>query len=435
MPELIILIVAFLLLILIAVWGHFIKQNGSTTIVNNSQRDDTNVRLYHEHKTEIENDYQQGSIDDENYQYLITELEKSLLQDIDENKKASINDIIESKTISIIWPITLTLFILLFSFFMYNKSGAYVKLSQPLNVAQTPSRGEQYKAQEIITHIKSLIDLTVNDPENSDAWYGLGQAFVNIGKFDKAIESFDQVIRIEGEKAELLGAKAQAYYYKDGQKMSSNVQKLIDQALAVDPTDASTNILIGMHNFMNKNYPTAIKHWERVINSGKANVNVQALSEAVAEAKSRLLQGSNDQTSNGQVNTEGAHIESNKQGGSGPQLTVNIDVSEKIKNRLIQEADKTVFIYAVSSDAKHGRMPVAAIKLKASDLPITVVLNNAKAMSPQAKISDVPSVNIYAVISGSGGVGVKPGDYKAERLNTDVLTTEPVSLLIDTIVP
>lgn len=189
---------------------------------------------------------------------MITELEKSLLQDIDENKKASINDIIESKTISIIWPITLTLFILLFSFFMYNKSGAYVKLSQPLNVAQTPSRGEQYKAQEIITHIKSLIDLTVNDPENSDAWYGLGQAFVNIGKFDKAIESFDQVIRIEGEKAELLGAKAQAYYYKDGQKMSSNVQKLIDQALAVDPTDASTNILIGMHNFMNKNYPTAI---------------------------------------------------------------------------------------------------------------------------------------------------------------------------------
>ena len=438
MPELIILIIAFLLLILIAVWGHFIKQNGSTIIVNNSQRDDTNVRLYHEHKAEIENDYQQGRIDDENYQYLIAELDKSLLQDIDENKKASTDDVIENKTISIIWPIILTLFILIFSFFMYNKSGAYQQLSQPVNVAQESHTGQPDQAKEMIAHIKSLIDLTVNDPENSDAWYGLGQAFVNIGEFDKAIESFDQVIRIEGEKAELLGAKAQAYYYKDGQKMSSNVQALIDKALAIDPTDASTNILIGMHNFMNENYLIAIKHWETVIHSSNQNVNIQALNEAVAEAKNRLLQGNNSQTNNGKMNTEGANqapVENDKQGASGPQLTVSVDISEEIKNKLIQETDKTVFIYAVSSDAKHGRMPVAAIKLKASDLPVTVVLNDTKAMSPQAKISDVPSVNIYAVISASGGVGVKSGDYKAERLNTDVLTTEPVSLLIDTIVP
>lgn len=433
MPELIILIVAFLLLILVVIWWHFIKQNNNVTIVDNTQRDDTNVRLYHEHKAEIENDFKQGSIDDENYQYLIAELDKSLLQDIEENKKASAEEVIVSKTISVIWPIILTVFVLTFSFVMYNHNGAYKQLSQPLNSNQHAGAemSEQDQAQQMIAQIKSLIDLTVNEPDNSDAWYGLGQAFINIGEFDKAIESFDQVIRIEGESAELYGAKAQAYYYKDNQTISSDVQEFIDKALALNPADASTNILMGMHNFMNQNYEIAIKYWETVINAGKPNVNTQALSEAVAEAKNRLLQAANGQGI-GQSNP--AQI-NNDQTDIGPKLTVNVDISENIKEQLIQGEDKVVFIYAVSSDAKHGRMPVAAVKMKASDLPVTVVLNDSKAMSPQAKISDVPAVNIYAVISASGSVGTKSGDFKAELLNTDVLSTEPVSLLIDTIVP
>ncbi len=423
MPELIIFTVVFLLLILIVVWGHFIKRNNKTIIVNNSDRDDTNVTLYHEHKAEIENDFKQGRIDDENYQYLIAELDKSLLQDIEENKKASSNEVIENKTISIIWPASLTVFVLVFSFWMYNFNGAYQQLSQPLN--QQASSEDQ--AQQIIAQIKSIIDLTVKEPENSDAWYSLGQAFINIGEFNRAGEAFDKVMQIEGESAEIYGAKAQAFYYRDQQAMSDDVKNLIDKALALDPTDASTNILIGMHNFRNENYSLAIQHWETVINSNKTNVQSDALREAVNEAKNRLQQANNENGSV-QANTQEAAV-------SGPQLTVNVDLSEEIKQLLIQGEDKVVFIYAVSADAKHGRMPVAAVKLKASDLPVTIVLDDSKAMSPQAKLSDVPAVNIYAVVSDSGGVGVKSGDFKTELLNADVLSTEPVSLLIDTIVP
>jgi cytochrome c-type biogenesis protein CcmH len=423
MPELIIIIVAFLLLILLVVWGHFIKQSNNTSIVDNSHRDDTNVRLYHEHKAEIEKDFSKGSIDEENYQYLLEELDKSLLQDIEENKKASQGDVIANKNISIFWPITLTAFVLVFSFIMYNQSGAYEQLSQPIETVQQQQLSEEDEAQKMIDYIKSLIDLTVKEPDNSDAWYGLGQSFVNIGEFDKAVEAYDQVIRIEGETAELFGAKAQAYYYKENQTISPVVKKYIDKALAIDPVDASTNILIGMHNFMTKNYEVAIKHWEIVINSGKTNVNAQALTEAVAEAKSRLLNPENYQQVQKTEDT------------SGPQLTVNVDVSEEIQNILIQGQDKTVFIYAISSDTQNGRMPVAAVKIKASDLPTSIVLNNAKAMSPQAKIGDVENVHIYAVISASGSVGIKPGDYKAELFNVSVSITEPLSLVIDTIVP
>lgn len=430
MFELLILIVTFLLLILFVVWGHFIKQSHSDTIVNNTQRDDTNVSLYHEHKSEIEKDFKQGRIDEEDYQYLLTELDKSLLQDIEENKKSSVDEVTQNKTMSIIWPLSLTLFVLVFSFWLYNKNGAYKQLSQPLNTPNQQAQHSGDQAQQMVAHIKSLIDLTVTEPSNSDAWFELGQAFISIGEFSKAAEAFDKVISIEGDSAELFGAKAQAYYYRDNQKITPDVQQLIDKATALDPKDPSTNILIGMHNFINENYAIAIKYWEVVINSNKSNVNTQALVEAVNEAKARL---NNSQVAP-QV-TQPDNMNTNNSAALGPQLTVRVEVSETITQQLIQGIDKTVFIYAVSSDAKHGRMPVAAVKLRASDLPVTVVLNDSKAMTPQAKISDVPQVNIYAVVSASGSVGVKSGDYKAELLNTDVSTTEPLLLTIDTIVP
>ncbi|MFT5299176.1 MAG: cytochrome c-type biogenesis protein CcmH, partial [Colwellia sp.] len=82
-----------------------------------------------------------------------------------------------------------------------------------------------------------------------------------------------------------------------------------------------------------------------------------------------------------------------------------------------------------------GRMPLAAVKILTSDLPITVVLNDSRAMTPQAKLSDVDTVHIYAVVSAKGGAGINSGDYKAELNNVAVNTTEPLNLVVSSKVP
>jgi hypothetical protein len=107
-------------------------------------------------------------------------------------------------------------------------------------------------------------------------------------------------------------------------------------------------------------------------------------------------------------------------------LDKTIDIVQKFE-------DKIVFVYAVPVNGT--RMPVAAVKIKASDLPTTIILNNARAMSPQATLSSVDEVNIYAVVSKTGGVGIKSGDFKAEKTAVNVNTTKPISLVIDIIVP
>lgn len=430
MIELIILIVALLLMMLAIIWGYFIRVNQiDTGSLQDKVRESTNVELYKEHKIEIEKDYADGAIDEENYQYLLAELDKSLVQDLEQNKAETIKREASNKRLSIMWPSLLTIFVLVFSFGVYLKTGAYEKLAQPqVSEAQPDTQSIQ---QQALSAVEKYTQQVQQQPNSSDAWYGLGQAYVGIGDFDSAVNAFNKVIEIDGEHADIFGAKAQALYYKANQKITPEVQALIDKALQLDPNDPSTNIMLGMHNFMAQRYDQAITYWQRVLDSNSSNVNVQALESALAEAKNRLSLTGNSQQSAVTPAASNNDIVTNS--NSGPSIKLFVSISDEIQEKLNQGTDKVVFIYAIPTNGM--RMPVAVVKMMASDLPTTIILDNTRAMSPQANLSSVDEVNVFAVISKKGSVGIKSGDFKTERNGIDVNTKETITLAIDSIVP
>jgi cytochrome c-type biogenesis protein CcmH len=417
--ELIITPIVFLLLMLAIVWGHYLRSNSRLPLANAKVRDETNVRLYHEHKAEIEKDYSEGGIDQENYQYLLAELDKSLLQDITENADDSQPKVQAGKSLSLFWPISISGFILCFSFALYMQTGAYQQLSQPKIVSPQNAHQNLSPEQQARLTVKKLQQLTEQEPTNGEAWYRLAQAQVSIGDFVAAINAYDQILQIEGEKADLLGAKAQAMYYQNNQVISEQIQQMIDRALALDPLDASSNILLGLHSFMQQDYQTSINYLQKMIDSGRVNINRQALYQVINDAKSRL----------GDVSAQPSEVVSHGQA----QLVLNVSLSADITKQLQQGDDKTVFVYAIAT--KGPRMPLAAIKIKLSDLPMKIVLSDANAMTPQHKLSSVAQVNVFAVVSKLGGVGIKSGDFKAEFNNLAVNSQKPIELVIDTLVP
>ncbi|MDO6428697.1 c-type cytochrome biogenesis protein CcmI [Thalassotalea sp. 1_MG-2023] len=414
MVALLFTLIAFILLLLMIVWGHFIRQRNYRNKVDNSFRDETNIRLYKEHKSEIERDFAQGRLDQSSYDYLISELDQSLLQDIEENANEQ-KQVTETKPITMFWPAIMTVFMLAFSAILYQQTGAFEKLTTMPR--QQQSHQSLDVEQQALVQLQKLKQQTEQEPNNSDAWYGLGQALVGAGDFSAALAAFDRVIEIDGEHADLYGAKAQASFYHNEQKITPEVQSYIDKALALDARDPSTNILLGMHAFVNQDYQTAVQHWQLVVSDNRPSVNVQALQQALSEAKSRMV-----------LTGEQASIDVNSQ----VSLGVKISLSDDIRKQLEQGQDKVVFIYAIPAEG--SRMPLAAVKLRASDLPTEVTLSDANAMTPQAKLSDAKAVNVFAIISESGSAGIKPGDFKAEALNVELATNKMISLNINTVV-
>jgi cytochrome c-type biogenesis protein CcmH len=177
-----------------------------------------------------------------------------------------------------------------------------------------------------------------------------------------------------------------------------------------------------MHHFIAQKYQQAIVYWQRVIDVNKQGVNIAALQEAVAEAKNRLGMSANV--------IEGEQATS--QITTGPQLSVSVSLSADVAEQLAQGEDKTVFVYAIPADGK--RIPLAALKLMASDLPKVVILSDSNAMSAQSNLSSVSQVHIYAIVSEQGDAGIKPGDFKAQVHNISVNNTEIISLVIDSLV-
>jgi len=421
--EIVFIALAFIALLLFIVWLPFFKRTNESTdndVAKQNLRDETNVELYKEHKVEIEKDFSDGAIDEENYQYLLAELDNSLLQDIAAAEKKS-DTPTNTKHFSVIWPISLSFFIVAFTVAIYIKQGTLETLmTTPIashSSQQEPQSAEQ-EQEQMLGYIKNLQQHLEENPDDSEAWYNLGQTFVGAGEFDFAIAAFEQVIRIEGEHADLLGAIAQASYYRNNQQIDEQVQTLIDKALALDINDPSTNILLGMHNFIAQQYPKAIEYWQRVIDANKQGVNIAALQEAVSEAKNRL----------GMPPSEA----SSPQVPVGPQLKVNVSLSADIATQLAQGEDKVVFVYAIPTEGK--RMPLAAMKIMASDLPKVVTLSDSNAMSSQSNLSSVSTVNIFAIVSKQGGAGIKPGDFKAEIDNISVDNTDTLNLVIDSLV-
>jgi len=434
--EFIVLSVVFLMLLLFIVWRPFFKQSKQVVSNQCNLRDETNIHLYHEHKKEIEKDYAAGGIDEESYQYLLAELDKALLQDIDNKVTPDLTPTSQasstSRYFSVFWPISLTIFIIFFSVALYDKQGIYQEIVQvkslpATNVQQDKTTNDELNEQrqkEAFANIEKLTQQILKDSNNSEVWYNLGQAFVLVGNFDDAINAFEQVMRIEGVHADLLGVIAQASYYRNNQQIDAKIQALIDRALALDINDASTNILLGMHNFIEQNYQLAIMHWQRVINVGEKDVNISALQGAVTEAKNRL---DKLQTN---VQSDSDNVEQVKD--KGPQLKVNVTLADNITDLLSQGNDRVVFVYAIPTNGQ--RMPLAAVKIMASDLPTVVVLNDSQAMSAQNNLSSVKQVHIFAVLSKLGSVGIKSGDYKAELKNIDVSSTQTLNLLVDSVV-
>lgn len=416
MTVIISIFIVFILLTLAIIWWHFIAEDKQEESIDLQARENTNVDLYHEHKTEIEKDYQQGAIDEENYQYLLAELDKGLLQDITEAENAQAKPTQQSRKLSVLWPVFLSLFILVFSLSFYQEYGALEQISKP-RISANQHQDLSTEQQRFIEQVAQLEQEAKKQKDDGDLWYSLGQAYVSMGNFDGALNAFDEVIRIEGEKADLYGAKAQASYYQAGQEITEQVQTFINKAFELNVNDASTHILLGLHHFQLADYQTAVSHFQTAIEHNQETVDVEALQTAIDEAKQRLALNENTGDAS----------------QSGPQITLNVSLSDEIINQLNQGEDKTVFIYAVPQDG--GRMPLAAVKVMASDLPTTILLTNAQAMAPQANLSSAEQVRVIAVVSQSGSPGQASGDFKGEIEQVNTQNTQPLALVIDTLIP
>ncbi|MEZ9142254.1 MULTISPECIES: c-type cytochrome biogenesis protein CcmI [unclassified Shewanella] len=404
---------------LMLIWVPHFRQQKMLAAEESGVRKQTNLELFNERAAILEKELEDGLLDQTEFDALKKELEIGLLQDMKQNGDDSLDTKIQAK--GILWPSFMTVCILAISAYLYQSLGAYEELANPPQAEASPHQG--MSSEQIMAQRVQMMEQQVQaDPENSQAWFSLGHAYISANQFDQAIASFDKVMELVGTAAELLGPKATAMYYKNGQEMNPQIQALVDQSLALDAQDPSTLLLVGMDSFFTADYQAAINAWQTILDSGRSDIDRTAVMNAIESANMRI------QAETGEMPNDSNHNPMTQAAPTAKTVDVEIAISPELADQV--SSTDMVFIFARSTQGP--KVPLAATKISANSLPVTVTLDDSTSMGGDVKLSSAQNVEIIAVLSKHGSVKAQTGDLKG--VVASVAVGEEAKLMLDTVV-
>ncbi len=104
---------------------------------------------------------------------------------------------------------------------------------------------------------------------------------------------------------------------------------------------------------------------------------------------------------------------------SAPASAASVQLSVSLDSRLADKAQPGDLLFVYAKAASGPPMPLAAKRLKASDLPLQITLKDSDAMIPQMRLSKFDRIIVGARISKTGRPVASPGDLYAESAPFD----------------
>ncbi len=393
-------------------WPYFSGRRHSST--DEIDRNALNVEIFRSRLAELQKELDDDNLDQASFDELKQELESNLLEEVDDSQIR-----IEHNRLGAVTPLILSIAIPLVAAVLYMQWGAVTELDKEPRALAEEGDGQMQQIEQQVEQLKSRLEAS---PDNAEGWFMLGRTYLTLGRFQEGYDAFGRLIELVGEHAEILGQQAYALYLLNNNQITPEVQAAIDRTLAKDPEEAGTLGLLGMNAFEAGDYQKALGYWQKVLRSNNPNINREGLQSAVQAAKDKLAeQGISYQDPEPVVDETAPTAE----------LKVWVELADDLRSRV--EDDTVVFVLA--QPVQGPRMPLAAVKLRAGELPTTVTLNDSMAMGPMVRLSSAEQVRVRALISYAGNAAAAPGDLYGSSEPVAVQgNNEVVKLNIDSVV-
>jgi cytochrome c-type biogenesis protein CcmH len=386
---------------------------------DNEIRKQKNIEVFQQSLAELERDRKEDLITADEFEKLKTELQRSFLNDMDEEKSSLQSS--SGKTNKLI-PLLCLLFIPLFSYSLYEVVGSARDLELPKIIQ---SLGEAETAEEQLAGLNRLAEILQDRFERHDDdiqnGYMLGTLYLELENFPGAIRTFramTEVMEASPDKATVLGQLAQSMYLAADSQITPEVQQIIDQALSMNPNEYAVMSLLAIESFINEDFAQALTYWRRQLIQMDANSQQAVVLRSRIEQVEALL---SEVAVNGDA----------PQATEGPSVTLLIEIDDSVKD-LVDDSMR-LFVYARNPAMP---MPLAADNLALPDFPFEITLDDSMAMIANMTLSTAQNVLVGARLSRSGGAIAQPGDIQAVS-ESFVLAdqTGPIILTIKDIVP
>ena len=295
-------------------------------------------------------------------------------------------------------------------------AGLYLLVGSPVALNGVAAEADQ--TLTVQQAIDQLRDHLAQQPRDVQGWMLLAQTSVMQHDAVGARDAYDHVLKLDANNAEAMVGWAEAdSMLSSDHKIDGRALDLLKRAVLLQPDSQRGLWLLGISDFQQGQYRDAAATWRLLQPQLDPGSQVaQAVAAQIAAADARAGDA-----------PAGASSETSTAVAQGATLQVRVSLAAALKNKLA--AGDTLFVYARAAGGPP--MPLAVAKLDASQLPTSVTLTDAMAMTPAMKLSSVPRVFVGARISHSGQPIAQPGDLEGDAGIVAVDTKTPVMISID----
>jgi len=386
-------------------------------------RTQLNTAAYRDQLEELEAARVNGIIDETAFAEARAELERGLLNDVG----ASEPDSESRSTRRISHPlaaVVVAVAIPLLAFGLYLSLGTpSVLINGVTSRAEGPAQGSSPSIEEMVASLEQRLKKQPNDVQG---WLMLGRSYTFMQRFKEAGAAYARAYALAPDEPAVLVSYAEVLTRIGQGRVPDQASAMLDKALAANPDLQPALWLAGMAAFQRGDNATALKRWKRVREIGGLKpATEKVLARFIARAEGKPAEAAPAQTASAPA------AASQPAAAGGAKLLVHVSLSPELATKA--RPDELVFIYARA--AKGPPMPLAAVRRKVRDLPLTVTLDDGMAMLPQMRLSKFPEVVVGARISKSGAPTPSSGDLQGLSEPVRVAEAGVVEVSIGQVVP
>jgi cytochrome c-type biogenesis protein CcmH len=368
-----------------------------------------NAAIHRDRLAELERDHRNGTLSAADLAEAREELQRQLLED------TAAAEVVTADAAGRRSGIAIAIVLPLLAVALYAVIGTPAAVLPQAAQAQRAAADMEQLAAQLARKLEQ-------NPNNPEGWTMLARAYKSMGRWDDAERAYARIGADLEKSAELLAEVAELLVQKNN-GFDARSRELVQKALRLEPDNMLALFLGGGEAFAAGRYAAATEYWGRLLpRLEPGSEDAQMVESSIAMARERSGAGKKaaaggDVLPGTAIPRDDAHRGVARPGmetgadktaakASGKSVGGRVELAAALKGKA--GPDDVVFIFARAVDGP--RMPLAALRARAADLPLDFVLDDSHAVMPGSNLSSAQQVRIEVRVSKSGQAAPGKGD-------------------------
>lgn len=348
-----------------------------------------NLDIFRDQLSELERDRSSGSLAEADFAQAKSELQRRLLEEVEPEAVAQQGSGGRKTALALLIAIPLAATI------------GYVILGKPeaLKPLQTQA---QVSPQQIEAMLGKLVEKLKANPDDSKGWVMLARSYKVLGRFAEAAEAYSHGAALVDTEPVLLADYAEVLAQTQGGSFEGKPGQLITRALKLDPDEPQALFLAGAAASERKDFSAVAEYWGRLLPQFEpGSEEAQTLAAAVTKAR-EIAAPKNEKIDAKSGSGQPAKVATDRKEAISGEVTISGKIASQAK------PDDLLFVFARAEEG--SRMPLAVMRTRVADLPLTFRFDDSMALPGGNKISGFTTVSLEARVAKAGKAQSSSGD-------------------------